>query len=377
MWSNNEGVLNVQRRRKRTLAILIPACIIGLARGAEIRPGEEKPSAAQDSARMTTVGDVGRTEQVAGSLPEFYFEPSNITVPPGGGTVMLNVALRNWPLRLGAISADPKVVRVVGPTCPPLCPCHPDPAHFTFASAPNWIFGNAPTTSCHPCQFPESFSVDVTNKPADAVHYYDGANGLIGTLEVIVSPGCEPNTQIVIGTSSSFPPSVSSLADNFLVLIDDEGNETKSAFTVIPAFILVVGTGACCDRRIVDPLLRCRDGVPESQCIVDDPTQVSWTEGILCQDLDPACTEHTGACCDEDTFGSCQDNVPASQCNCKKCLFYKGTPCSEIECVHNPIPTVSEWGLMVLALLLLTGAKLAFRRASRGEPADFDVTHEG
>jgi hypothetical protein len=120
--------------------------------------------------------------------------------------------------------------------------------------------------------------------------------------------------------------------------------------------------GACCDMRIADPALRCRDNVPSSQCVLDDPSQVSWHKFTLCADLDPPCMEHTGACCDEDPFGTCQDNVPASQCNCTKCLFYKDTPCSEIECTHNSIPTMSQWGLAVLTLLLLIGAKVYFGR---------------
>jgi len=43
-------------------------------------------------------------------------------------------------------------------------------------------------------------------------------------------------------------------------------------------------------------------------------------------------------------------------------LFYKDTPCSEIECTHNSIPTMSQWGLAVLTLLLLIGAKVYFGR---------------
>jgi len=124
-------------------------------------------------------------------------------------------------------------------------------------------------------------------------------------------------------------------------------------------------TGACCDIRIADDTLRCRDDVPESGCVIDDPDQVSWYKFTRCAHLPEPCLEHTGACCDEDTFGSCQDNVPASHCDRKKCLFYKDTPCSEIECTHNAIPTVSEWGLVIMTLLLLTGAKVYFGRRSQ------------
>jgi len=124
-------------------------------------------------------------------------------------------------------------------------------------------------------------------------------------------------------------------------------------------------TGACCDQRIADADDRCRDDLPASECVIDDPDQVSWYKGVRCADLDPACLEHTGACCDEDSFGTCQDNLPASQCNCTKCVFYKDTPCAEIVCLHKAIPTMSQWGLAVLTLLLLIGAKVYFGRRPR------------
>jgi hypothetical protein len=120
--------------------------------------------------------------------------------------------------------------------------------------------------------------------------------------------------------------------------------------------------GACCDRRIADAALRCRDDVPGSACVIDDLDQVSWYKFTRCADLSDPCLEHTGACCDEDPFATCRDNLPASQCNCTRCLFYKDTPCSEIECTHSSIPTVSQWGLAILTLLLLTGAKIYFAR---------------
>jgi len=119
-------------------------------------------------------------------------------------------------------------------------------------------------------------------------------------------------------------------------------------------------TGACCDQRIADPAVRCRNDIPESLCPIDDPRQVQWYKDTPCSAV--VCPEHTGACCDGDVFGTCQNDVPASQCGCKKCSFYKDTPCIEIECTHNVIPTVSQWGLAVLTLLLLTGAKIYFGR---------------
>jgi hypothetical protein len=49
-------------------------------------------------------------------------------------------------------------------------------------------------------------------------------------------------------------------------------------------------------------------------------------------------------------------------CDCPTCEWLKLGSCSELDCPPTPIPTVGEWGLVVLALLLLVGAKLAFRR---------------
>ena len=75
----------------------------------------------------------------------------------------------------------------------------------------------------------------------------------------------------------------------------------------------------------------------------------------------------TGACCDHDPFGVCTDGVTRAACDCPTCAWVKLGSRSELDCLHTPIPTVGEWGLVVLALLLLAGAKLAFRRP--GAPA--------
>jgi len=84
-----------------------------------------------------------------------------------------------------------------------------------------------------------------------------------------------------------------------------------------------------------------------------------WTKGAVCVDV--VCEAVTGACCDHDPFGTCTDGVTQAACDCSTCEWEKLGSCSELDCPHNAIPTVSEWGLVILALLLLTGAKLAFR----------------
>jgi IPTL-CTERM motif len=113
--------------------------------------------------------------------------------------------------------------------------------------------------------------------------------------------------------------------------------------------------GACCNT--LDGT--CTNDVLPEDCQGD---QREWMKGLLCVDVD--CTSHLGACCDNDTFGGCTETTYAD-CRCKMCKWNKLRPCAQVECPHPPIPTVSEWGLVVLTLLLLSGAKIAFKERSR------------
>jgi hypothetical protein len=112
-------------------------------------------------------------------------------------------------------------------------------------------------------------------------------------------------------------------------------------------------TGACCDGLTG----ACTDGVFDQNCTCEKCT---WTKGEDCAAV--GCTAELGACCDHDG-GNCTSTTMA-QCNCEKCDWTQDADCSEVECAANftPIPTVSEWGLAILALLLLVGAKIYFSR---------------
>ncbi len=72
-----------------------------------------------------------------------------------------------------------------------------------------------------------------------------------------------------------------------------------------------------------------------------------------------------GACCDHDPFGGCHDDRALDECTCGRCEWFEERTCEEIECASEPIPTVSQWGLVVLTLLLLTGAKIYFGRRAK------------
>jgi hypothetical protein len=140
--------------------------------------------------------------------------------------------------------------------------------------------------------------------------------------------------------------------------------------------------GACCDQG---PGLGapCEDGLLEEQCVGEKPI---FTQGIDCDDPDFTCTEATGACCDTEAGplaeeGICVDGLTRGECeqvcaerratgspcptrSVKDCSWHQFELCDQVECPANycSIPTVSEWGLVVLTLLLLIGAKVYFGR---------------
>ena len=74
-----------------------------------------------------------------------------------------------------------------------------------------------------------------------------------------------------------------------------------------------------------------------------------------------------GACCFEDY--TCQERLTANECLAQ---FgdpqTPGTTCSTSLCVPPGIPTVSEWGLIVMALLLLAAGSIVLRRVNIPAP---------
>lgn len=76
-------------------------------------------------------------------------------------------------------------------------------------------------------------------------------------------------------------------------------------------------------------------------------------------DTDPACQPIVGACCLPDDSCVQKDDVA---CAAQNGTFFPGGDCAMIDCTAAPIPTVSEWGLIALMLLLLAGAGVVIRR---------------
>lgn len=114
-------------------------------------------------------------------------------------------------------------------------------------------------------------------------------------------------------------------------------------------------TGSCCNE--LDGT--CTDAMLQADCLNSGPSHRTWTKNGDCASV--VCEADLGACCDADPFGSCTDTTSAG-CVCDKCTWSKLQSCANIDCMHNSIPTVSSWGLAVLTLLLLVGAKVYFGR---------------
>jgi hypothetical protein len=115
-------------------------------------------------------------------------------------------------------------------------------------------------------------------------------------------------------------------------------------------------TGSCCNTLSGT----CVTGVTQSQC--GPGADFVWAVNGTCS----ACLARPGACCVEPsvTEAICTDGQTLAQCNAAGGLWSDSQSCSAVECVPNfiPIPTVSEWGLAVLALLLLVLGKIYFAR---------------
>jgi hypothetical protein len=180
-------------------------------------------------------------------------------------------------------------------------------------------------------------------RPDAGIEYY-GA-----TVVLDIPPGAKGKYTVNLDTDQTFMYDTGTPEPNNIPTLTETG------------FVVNILIGSCCDGNTGV----CTDAVVQGECTGD---QLIWTEGMSCDDIDPPCTEHTGACCDHDPFGGCTDDAIRTQCVCPTCEWSKGGVCAELECIVTPIPTVGEWGLVILNLLLLIAAKLAFGTRARCLP---------
>lgn len=130
--------------------------------------------------------------------------------------------------------------------------------------------------------------------------------------------------------------------------------QSWSKGTSCSAIVCEQHTGACCDGNTG----LCADDVLPGDCVGD---QQSWSKDTACSAVN--CVQHTGACCDGVT-GICTDDVLPGDCIAAFETWTKGASCASVVCEPAPvtdIPTVSAWGVAILALLLLVLAKVYFR----------------
>jgi hypothetical protein len=108
----------------------------------------------------------------------------------------------------------------------------------------------------------------------------------------------------------------------------------------------------------------CCNTVTDS-CSNEDPGDCQgadqvYTEGVLCNDLEDLCSD-AGACCDTLT-GTCSASF-ASLCTGIFQQFTAGALCGDVECTGGSnIPTVSQWGMIALTVILLSGLTIKFGR---------------
>ena len=140
-----------------------------------------------------------------------------------------------------------------------------------------------------------------------------------------------------------------------------------------------------CVNGICEPMdSKCNDGVSCTNPDVCNPTSpLANSDGCVltpvqskCDDGD-RCTDDRcdpvlgcvfvdnglcGACCLKDGSETCVDDLFREECPNADVKFFPGEDCIDINCDDIVIPAVSQWGIAVISLLLLIGAKIYFSR---------------
>lgn len=224
----------------------------------------------------------------------------------------------------------------------------------------------------------------------------DCDDGDLCTDDVCLSSGCCENTPVNcddgdLCTTDSCDPAQGCVAEP---IVCDDGNACTIE-SCDPDIGCVQDTVDCNDgefcngEEICDPDVGCVAGEPPVCddgvfCTLDgcDPVTdqcVTTTINEQCDDFDP-CTQDLcrpdgceyfplcGACCVIET-GECLDSVQSAECAAaggdfqgigSLCLGDNDGDGLDDLCPFSRVPTVSQWGLAILALLLLTGAKIRF-----------------
>ena len=209
-------------------------------------------------------------------------------------------------------------------------------------------------TECHFGGIPKSSLVTLECEPGAGV-VIPGAFWL--TLDVFDDGDC------AFWVISAADPEVGSSGDDFCISPDAGDSWTCGIdFTDPDLFanfygVEVVIEGrpwACCDLASYECV-----NVQETECEALDGV---FAEGTLCNDLVQPCSQ-AGACCNTAT-GWCENGF-ASSCTGFLESFAPGVTCDAVVCDVPPnVPTISQWGMLVLSLLLLSGMTARFGRCA-------------
>ncbi len=170
--------------------------------------------------------------------------------------------------------------------------------------------------------------------------------------------------------------------------LPDDACEEIDALVCVQKDGLPQGTGSVCEQLQACCLGNaCEDlepdcclkngGGPQGTGTACSPPEPCCLPDHTCEAMDPLCCTKQGgrmvtacpcgACCLKDTGGQCVDDAVEEECPHADLKFFPGRGCDEIICEEILIPTVSEWGLIVMMLVLMTGARVYFgNRRQRG-----------
>jgi hypothetical protein len=171
----------------------------------------------------------------------------------------------------------------------------------------------------------------------------------------------DPHQPVYFGTAAIHVPAAAS-GTYTIGLIDQETFATDHEAVFIPVAAklparIVIESGACC--RLLGPYaIECADSVTSIECSCPDCV---WTENTPCAELN--CLPRIGACCDHSAVSTCRETT-ADECRCEKCSWTADAACDQAPCESKftAIPTTSDWGLVILAIVLAVAGKIAFGR---------------
>ncbi len=246
---------------------------------------------------------------------------------------------------------------------------------------PSWIApgrGFMVTDYFGPCFASPYCTFGMTSDPGDPL--VDHSPSYVGTLVLDVPPGTKGTYTIGFIEPETF------LQDQTTPVAQNIPLEALN-----PA-VIVVPCGRCCFGYGSDPVY-CTEGVSAEECADLAPNNHFAADEVCPENGGPDCPDcATYADCDDGlacTLDGCV--LPAGQCQftptnalCDDGVFCNGVetcdpaagcvpgvapcapgpfPCDEDRdrCPSSEIPTVGTWGLLILALVLATTAKLRFR----------------